>query len=93
MAELLLVSVTIFWGGTFPPVKMALEDIPVLGFLWIRFVLAAVLLARIAGCGWRSLDRQGGGGSTASFSVCCSFFPVSFRPWDWSGPVRATPAF
>lgn len=59
VAELLLVSVTVFWGGTFPLVKLALDELPVMAFLWIRFALAAVLLALLAGRGWKSLDRRG----------------------------------
>jgi drug/metabolite transporter (DMT)-like permease len=59
LAEFLLVTVTLFWGGTFPLVKMALAEIPVMAFLWIRFALAAVLLALIAGRGWKTLDARG----------------------------------
>ncbi|ORJ60319.1 hypothetical protein B5V00_08700 [Geothermobacter hydrogeniphilus] len=61
LAEFLLVTVTLFWGGTFPLVKMALDEIPVMAFLWIRFALAALLLAVFAGRGWKSLDRRGVG--------------------------------
>ncbi len=48
-AEMVLVTVTIFWGGTFPLVKDAIEEIPVMAFLWIRFALAALLLFFWAG--------------------------------------------
>ncbi|MFO7765480.1 MAG: DMT family transporter [Pelovirga sp.] len=59
-AELILISVTLFWGATFPIVKDAVSETPVLAFLWIRFALAAFLLAVCAGrSGFNSLDRRG----------------------------------
>lgn len=58
-AELLLVTVTVFWGGTFPLVKEAITEVPVMAFLWMRFALAALLLALLAGKGFRTLDRRG----------------------------------
>ncbi|MBI5014011.1 MAG: DMT family transporter [Deltaproteobacteria bacterium] len=45
LAELLLASVTLFWGATFPLVKTAVSEVPVLSFLWVRFALSAGLLA------------------------------------------------
>jgi drug/metabolite transporter (DMT)-like permease len=60
LAEFMLVTVTLFWGATFPIVKEAIELLPVMAFLWIRFALAAVLLAFMAGrSGFATLDRQG----------------------------------
>ncbi|MGD8835298.1 MAG: DMT family transporter, partial [Desulfobacteraceae bacterium] len=53
-------TVTIFWGGTFPLVKDAIEEIPVMAFLWIRFALAAAIL--LVWAGWsqvRSLGKSG----------------------------------
>ena len=44
-AELLLVTATLFWGATFTVVKDAIGEVPVLCFLWVRFALAALLLA------------------------------------------------
>ncbi len=59
-AELVLASVTIFWGATFPIVKDAITEMPVMAFLWIRFAIAAVLLAGLAGKkGFATLDRRG----------------------------------
>jgi drug/metabolite transporter (DMT)-like permease len=59
-AELMLASVTLFWGATFPIVKDAINEMPVMAFLWVRFALAAALLALIAGrTGFASLDRRG----------------------------------
>jgi drug/metabolite transporter (DMT)-like permease len=62
LAEFLLVTVTLFWGGTFPLVKEAIIDLPVMAFLWVRFLLAALLLLLFAGrgiltLGWRGIGR------------------------------------
>lgn len=60
MAEMVLVTVTVFWGGTFPLVKDAIKEIPVMAFLWIRFAFAALLLLAWAGIpGIRQLGREG----------------------------------
>jgi len=59
-AELMLASVTLFWGATFPIVKDAINEMPVMAFLWVRFAMASVLLAGMAGRqGFASLDRRG----------------------------------
>jgi drug/metabolite transporter (DMT)-like permease len=59
-AELMLASVTLFWGATFPIVKDAITEMPVMAFLWVRFAIAALLLALIAGrSGFSTLDRRG----------------------------------
>jgi drug/metabolite transporter (DMT)-like permease len=59
LAEFLLLTVTVFWGGTFPMVKDAIAEVPVLSFLGLRFALAALLLALLAGRRLRSLDARG----------------------------------
>lgn len=59
-AECILVTVTIFWGGTFPLVKDAIEEIPVMAFLWIRFALAAAILFLWAG--YKEIQRLGKSG-------------------------------
>lgn len=59
-AEFMLVTVTLFWGATFPIVKEAIELLPVMAFLWIRFAFAALLLGFLAGrSGFATLDKQG----------------------------------
>ncbi len=59
-AELMLASVTLFWGATFPIVKDAISEMPVMAFLWVRFAMAAILLAILAGrVGFATLDRRG----------------------------------
>ena len=59
-AEFMLATVTIFWGATFPIVKDAISEMPVMAFLWVRFAMAAMLLALITGRkGFASLNRRG----------------------------------
>ena len=59
-AEFMLATVTLFWGATFPIVKDAITEMPVMAFLWVRFAMAAILLAFIAGRSRiASLDRRG----------------------------------
>lgn len=58
-AEGLLVLATLFWGATFPVMKDAITEVPVLCFLWLRFALAAVLLGLLAGRKLVTLGRQG----------------------------------
>lgn len=59
-AELMLISVTLFWGATFPIVKDAITETPVLSFLWVRFATAALLLGLLAGrSGFATMDRRG----------------------------------
>ena len=60
LAEFMLVIVTVFWGGTFPLVKDAIRETPVMAFLWIRFALAALILFAWAGPAQiRALGRSG----------------------------------
>ena len=59
-AEFMLATVTLFWGATFPIVKDAINEMPVMAFLWVRFAMAAALLALLAGrSGFATLDRRG----------------------------------
>jgi len=53
------VLATLFWGATFPIMKDAIAEVPVLCFLWIRFALAALLLALLAGRRLKTLGWQG----------------------------------
>jgi drug/metabolite transporter (DMT)-like permease len=56
----MLATVTLFWGATFPIVKDAINEMPVMAFLWVRFAIAAILMAMLAGrAGFASLDRRG----------------------------------
>ena len=44
MPRLALLLTTLIWGATFPATKAALEQIPPLSFLFLRFLLGAVLI-------------------------------------------------
>jgi len=44
IGEIALFSITIFWGVTFPIIKLALNDISPMLFIGIRFSLAALIL-------------------------------------------------
>lgn len=59
-AEFVLLTVTLFWGATFPIVKEAIGQLPVMAFLWIRFAMAALLIGLMCGrSGFATLDRKG----------------------------------
>ncbi len=58
LAEFLLATVSVFWGGTFPVVKAAVAQVPVLCFLWLRFALSAGLLFWLAWPAIHRLDRR-----------------------------------
>lgn len=74
LAEFILITVTVFWGGTFPLVKDAIREIPVMAFLWIRFALAALILflwagpAQIIGLGKKGWARGIGLGAQSTRS-------------------------
>jgi len=53
-ADLALATCALVWGTTFVLVKNALADSSVFGFLAVRFILAAIVMAAIF---WRSLAR------------------------------------
>lgn len=52
VGEIALFSITIFWGVTFPIIKLALNDISPMLFITFRFSLAALLLLPFL---WKSL--------------------------------------
>ena len=54
-----LVLVTAVWGVTFVQVKDAVELYPLFAFLAVRFAIATVVLAPVAGPRLRLLDRRG----------------------------------
>ncbi|MBM7865821.1 EamA family transporter [Heliobacterium gestii] len=54
-ADLILLSVAAIWGGTFVAVKNAIAIMPPYTFLAIRFLIAGLFLAVVAGRRWRSL--------------------------------------
>ena len=91
LAEFLLVTVTIFWGGTFPLVKEAIVDLPVMAFLWVRFALAALLLAILAGPKLLTLDRRGV--KRGIFLGILLFLSYLFQTWGLDRTTSANTGF
>lgn len=56
-AELILLSITLVWGGTFVVVKLALSDASPLTFLGLRFGAAALIFPIIYRKNYSSMDR------------------------------------
>jgi len=90
-AEFLLVTVTVFWGGTFPLVKEAVAEIPVMAFLWIRFAFAALLLALLAGRRLKTLDRRGVGRGILLGTLL--FLSYLFQTWGLAQTSSANTGF
>lgn len=59
MPRLALLLTTLIWGATFPATKAALEQIPPLSFLFLRFLLGAVLVWMWFALARRSPDHNG----------------------------------
>jgi drug/metabolite transporter (DMT)-like permease len=57
-AELILLSITLIWGGTFAVVKSALNDASPLTFLALRFGIAALIFPVIYRKNYFSMDRE-----------------------------------
>ncbi len=57
-ADLLLLSVTIFWGSTFIIVKKSIEQMPTFAFLSIRFWISSILLAIIFFPRLKNLNKE-----------------------------------
>jgi len=90
-AEFLLVTVTVFWGGTFPLVKEAVAEIPVMAFLWLRFAFAALLLALFAGRGLATLGRRGV--ARGVLLGCLLFLGYLFQTWGLAQTSSANTGF
>ena len=92
LAEFILITVTVFWGGTFPLVKDAIREIPVMAFLWIRFALAALILflwagpAQIIGLGKKGWARGIGLGALLFSSYAFQTFGLALTT---SGTIQA----
>ena len=56
-AALLLLAVTAVWGSTFAMTKDVVEEVPVMDFLAVRFLLAAVVVAALFPRSLRGLTR------------------------------------
>ena len=76
MPRLALLLTTLIWGATFPATKAALEQIPPLSFLFLRFLLGAVLVGA-----WFGLARhrlQGGKAVWQASAVATVFLFVGY---------------
>ncbi len=58
IADLLLFSVTIFWGSTFIIVKKSIEMMPTFAFLSLRFFLASLLLTVLVAPRFKKINRK-----------------------------------
>jgi drug/metabolite transporter (DMT)-like permease len=58
MPRLALLLTTVIWGATFPATKAALEQIPPLSFLLLRFLLGTLLVLLWFAVGRRQLHRD-----------------------------------
>ena len=56
MPQLALLATTLVWGATFPATKAALAQLPPLSFLFVRFLLGALLAVAAA---WALEDGEG----------------------------------
>jgi drug/metabolite transporter (DMT)-like permease len=56
-ATVALVFVTAMWGSTFPLIKNVVQSMPVLDFLAVRFVVAAIVMLAVFGRRVRRLPR------------------------------------
>ena len=56
-AELILISITLVWGGTFAVVKFALTDASPLTFLAIRFGIASLIFPLIYRKNYFAMDK------------------------------------
>jgi len=57
-AELLLVSVAIFWGVTFLMVQEAIENVPVFSFLFYRFGFATILMLILSYNRFKNISKE-----------------------------------
>jgi drug/metabolite transporter (DMT)-like permease len=58
MPQLALLATTLVWGATFPATKAALAQLPPLSFLFVRFVLGALLAVAAAWALGHRLERN-----------------------------------
>jgi len=58
IADLLLLSVTVFWGSTFIIVKKSIEQMPTFAFLSIRFWISSILLVIIFFPRLKNLNKE-----------------------------------
>jgi drug/metabolite transporter (DMT)-like permease len=74
MPRLALLLTTFIWGATFPATKAALEQMPPLTFLFLRFLLGTLLVAAWFALMRHGLRRAGGILSAAAVATVFLFF-------------------
>jgi drug/metabolite transporter (DMT)-like permease len=74
MPRLALLLSTFIWGATFPATKAALEQMPPLTFLCVRFLLGTVLVAAWFALARHRLRREGGVLSASAIATIFLFF-------------------
>jgi drug/metabolite transporter (DMT)-like permease len=74
MPRLALLLTTSIWGATFPATKAALEQMPPLTFLCLRFLLGTLLVAAWFALMRHGLRRAGGILSAAAVATVFLFF-------------------
>jgi drug/metabolite transporter (DMT)-like permease len=74
MPRLALLLSTFIWGATFPATKAALEQMPPLTFLCVRFLLGTVLVAAWFALARHRLRREGGVLSASAITTIFLFF-------------------
>jgi len=47
LADITLLGVSMIWGGTFPLIKVALQDVSPYVFLFLRFLIASIILVAV----------------------------------------------
>ncbi len=57
-ADLVLLSITVVWGASFPLMKNVFEYIPAYAFLSIRFMMAAIVLSAIYHKSFKKLNKR-----------------------------------
>jgi drug/metabolite transporter (DMT)-like permease len=58
MPRLAILLTTLIWGATFPATKAALEQVPPLTFLFLRFLIGTALVVAVLRLSGRSLPRD-----------------------------------
>ncbi len=90
-AELLLAAATLFWGATFPVVKGAVAQMPVMAFLGLRFALAALLLLPLAWTGLHTLGRRGL--AKGVFLGALNYLSFLLQTWGLQSTTSSNAAF
>ena len=74
MPRFALLLTTLIWGATFPATKVALEQIPPLSFLFLRFLLGTILVGVVFLLWRRRLHRESAVLRAGASATCWLFF-------------------